>query len=243
MDNLNLNDWNDFLIDVDFEEYYSLNDAGSASDDRAREWTFLVYPEFAKPNWKQLLDNLHIQWVCSPLHHGYLDSGVERKDHYHVIVVFKGKKSLDQIQRLSNLTHLFDKGVKPLRVNSERGLLRYFLHLDNPEKEQFDSDVHVDPHGGIKLDPTIFEPVSIDMDVCLFQMREFIEKNNIVEWHLLYDYAAKYKRSSWFYYLNHSCANVMKLYLNSKRHSKRDIKGRSVDPYTGVIIDIDDFIE
>ena len=99
-----------------FSACYWLDNQGKPIDvvtviDTCVETGVFTAPDMARSFIKQLLDNLHIQWVCSPLHHGYLDSGVERKDHYHVIVIFKGKKSLDQIQRLSNLTHLFDKEI------------------------------------------------------------------------------------------------------------------------------------
>lgn len=244
MNILTLESWKCFLFDSDYDSYYEVHDMGDTSDGRAREWTFLVYPGYCKENWKQLLDGLHIQWCCSPLHHGYKqEDGPERKDHYHVLLYFRGKKSLDQVQRISNLTHLYNQGVKPFRVLSDRGLLRYFLHLDNPEKEQFAETVQVEVHGGVKLDPTIFEPCQMSVDVALFQMREFVQKNNISEFKLLYDYAAKYRRSTWFYYLNHTCSQVMKLYLNSTRHCKRDLKGRVVDQYSGEVIDIDNFVE
>ena len=40
----------------------------SKKDDRARTWTFIVYPESAPQNWRELLDECHVSWVESPLH-------------------------------------------------------------------------------------------------------------------------------------------------------------------------------
>ena len=37
-------------------------------DERTRNWTFVIYPESAPKNWRDVLDEQHIQWVESPLH-------------------------------------------------------------------------------------------------------------------------------------------------------------------------------
>ena len=153
--------WSDFLESCNYDNYAAESDSGNSKDGRARQWTFLVFPEFAKPNWLELLQGLHLEGAISPLHHGYKqDDGPERKDHYHIYISFPGKKSKEQVQEISDLTHIFNKGVKPFRVNSDRGLLRYFLHLDNPEKEQFEEGKELLFLGGFRPDPTIFEPAS-----------------------------------------------------------------------------------
>lgn len=35
---------------------------------KTRAWTFIVYPDSAPDNWRDILDELHIPWVESPLH-------------------------------------------------------------------------------------------------------------------------------------------------------------------------------
>ena len=37
-------------------------------DNRARNWSLVVYPESAPENWRDILDDYHIPWVESPLH-------------------------------------------------------------------------------------------------------------------------------------------------------------------------------
>ena len=39
-----------------------------AKETRTRSWTFLVYPESAPDNWRDYLDEEHLEWVESPLH-------------------------------------------------------------------------------------------------------------------------------------------------------------------------------
>lgn len=39
-----------------------------SKDGRARAWTFIVYPDSAPENWRDILDSKCIPWVESPLH-------------------------------------------------------------------------------------------------------------------------------------------------------------------------------
>lgn len=42
---------------------------------RTRSWTFILYPESAPENWREILNDLFIQWVESPLHDKDIDEG------------------------------------------------------------------------------------------------------------------------------------------------------------------------
>lgn len=35
---------------------------------KGRDWAFIVYPESAPENWREILDDTHIRWIESPLH-------------------------------------------------------------------------------------------------------------------------------------------------------------------------------
>ena len=50
-------------------------------DVRARAWTFIVYPESAPENWRDVLDRFHLQWACSPLHDRDVNATGEPKRH------------------------------------------------------------------------------------------------------------------------------------------------------------------
>ena len=66
--------------------------------DRTRNWTVVVYPESAPDNWREYVDDLHIEWVESPLHE--FDSnatGEVKKPHWHLLLMFGGVKSLSLI--------------------------------------------------------------------------------------------------------------------------------------------------
>ena len=46
---------------------------GFLSSEKGRDWTFVVYPESAPSNWRELLDDTHLRWIESPLHDKDLD--------------------------------------------------------------------------------------------------------------------------------------------------------------------------
>ena len=50
---------------------------GFLSSEKGRDWTFVVYPESAPSNWRELLDDTHLRWIESPLHDKDLDADGE----------------------------------------------------------------------------------------------------------------------------------------------------------------------
>ena len=68
--------------------------AKNKKDVRARTWTFILYPESAPENWRDILDGYHIPWVESPLHDRDVNpDGTVKKAHRHIILLCAGKKS------------------------------------------------------------------------------------------------------------------------------------------------------
>ena len=45
-----------------------MSEKGVQKDRRARSWSWIVYPESAPDNWRQLLDETGEKWIESPLH-------------------------------------------------------------------------------------------------------------------------------------------------------------------------------
>ena len=65
---------------------------------RTRSWTFVLYPESAPPDWRDRLDDFHIEWVESPLHDRDINGdGQPKKPHIHVLLSFGSVKSYDQV--------------------------------------------------------------------------------------------------------------------------------------------------
>ena len=102
---------------------------------RERYWTFIVYPESAPENWKEILQETGVQWAISPLHDKDINiTGEKKKPHWHVIGFWKGPTSYDRVLDLTEEI----KATIPQRVMAPVGAIRYLTHKDNPEKAQYD---------------------------------------------------------------------------------------------------------
>ena len=65
----------------------TVKDKRTGDNARVKVWTFIVYPESVKENWREILDEMHIQWVESPLHDKDLNAtGEAKKAHRHIMV-------------------------------------------------------------------------------------------------------------------------------------------------------------
>lgn len=114
-----------------------LDDEKKKIDKRSQYWSFIVYPESAPDNWKEILDDLVIPWVCSPLHDKdeVIIDGVKKpkKEHWHIIMK-TGKKSYRQVKEFSDLVC----GAPPVAVQDPAAMTRYLIHMDHENKYQYD---------------------------------------------------------------------------------------------------------
>ena len=54
---------------------------------RAKDWTFIVYPESAPENWRSILaDKLQVKAIISPLHDKDILDDVEQTPKRHIIM-------------------------------------------------------------------------------------------------------------------------------------------------------------
>lgn len=163
-----------------------------AENKRGRNWTIVVYPDSAPKNWRSLLDDLHIAWIESPLHDKDVNpDGEVKKPHWHVLLVFEGVKSFSQIQDIADSLN----APIPQRVESARGMVRYMVHMDNPEKYQY-SKSKIIGHGGADVE-SYFELTATNRLDILKDIVNYIRENNITEFADLTFYAIK-NSSDWF---------------------------------------------
>lgn len=108
----------------------------ASRSDRSRKWTSILYEESASENWERQLEDLLIPIVVSPRHDKDLDeSGQLKKPHWHVLYLYDGLQRFEHVRKISqDLLH----GTIPQKVQSERSMVRYFIHADQPEKHQYD---------------------------------------------------------------------------------------------------------
>lgn len=182
---------------------------GANTDTRRRNFATVVYPESAPADWQTILQEQFIPAFISPLHDKDINpTGEPKKAHYHVMLMFEGKKSKEQA------VEVFEKigGVGAEVVNSIRGYARYLCHLDNPEKAQYNID-DVRCICGSDYAGTI--GLAIDKYKAVREMIDFCKEYNIEAYSDLLEYAST-ERADWFRVLCDNGTIVMKEYLKSK---------------------------
>ena len=190
------------------------------ADNRTRNWTFVLYPESAPENWREILDDLHIEWVESPLHDKDLNAdGEHKKPHWHILLMFEGNKSYEQICEIC-----VDKlcATIPQKVQSVRGLVRYMAHLDNPEKVQYDISLILG-HGGADVGQ-LLKPTSSARYILIKEMSDYIRDQGIIYFDELYFHAMEHHFDDWFPLLCDNSAFIIKSVISSRRDRKKDVE-------------------
>ena len=178
-------------------------------DTRGRNFATIVYPDSAPENWQQILSEHFVQAFISPLHDKDLNpTGEAKKPHYHVILMFEGKKSDEQVKEIFSTIC----GVGCERVNSIRGYARYLCHLDNPEKAQYEPQ-NVRSLCGADYTSTI--GLVTDKYKAISEMIDYCVENNIVSYSDLLEYS-RMERFDWFRVLCDNGTIVVREYLKSR---------------------------
>ena len=191
---------------------------------RALSWTCIVYPESAPENWRDIIDETHIQWVESPLHDKDVNpDGSLKKPHWHVLLMFESIKTVEQVTDVLQGCN----GTIPIKCNSAKGLVRYMAHLDNPEKVQYDRQLIIS-HGGADV-AELLRPSSSESLVIQGEIIDFIAKYDVTEYVDLVMYA-KHNKPEWFEELACRSFNIVQT-IKSRRHCGR----KPVNPVTGEV--------
>lgn len=180
---------------------------------RTRNWNIIVYPDSAPDNWRDILEDLHIEWVESPLHEFDTNpTGECKKPHWHCTLFFGGVKTTEQVEEaIADLNC-----PRPSFCLSAKGSIRYMAHLDNPEKFQYDPSKII-AHGGLDL-ADLLRPSATERYGMLREMFAFIRTEHIMEFQDLMDYAMVEKFDTWFPLLCDNSAYVIGQYIKSQRN-------------------------
>lgn len=191
-----------------------------------RNYACIVYPESAPENWKDILSGYLVPAFISPLHEDDVNpTGEPKKPHYHVILMFQGKKTFNHVKELFETFG----GVGCEVVNSIRGYARYLCHLDNPEKAQYDPS-KVCCICGSDYMTTI--GLATDKYVALGEMMDFCDTNKVVSFFALAKYARSH-RPDWHRILCDSGSIFMREYLRSMQWSIENNQCEIIDQETG----------
>lgn len=184
-------------------------------NERFRNFTTILYPESADII---VFDNLHIPGFLSPLHDRDIDQeGCFKKPHYHLLIMFEGKKSIDQVRKL---VQSFG-GVGLEVVQSIRGAARYLCHLDNPEKAQYSSSM-VRAFGGADYNDVIISEA--DRVKAFEHIEKYIIYNNILYYPDLLRSLQKDGEKDLYRYCLFGLIYPVTQYLKSRMEAIKDLK-------------------
>lgn len=196
-------------------------------DNRVRNFATVVYPESAPEDWQEILSQQFVPAFISPLHDKDINpTGEPKKPHYHVVIMYEGKKSFEQAKELISLF----SGVGCEVVQSIRGYARYLCHLDNPEKSQYLPD-EVRSLCGADYSATI--GLVTDKYKAIDEIMDFCDEVGIYSYRDLMKYCRK-ERRDWFRVLCDNGSYVVLEYLKSASWSD---KINTVNTDTGEVLD------
>jgi len=163
-------------------------------DDRVRNWTFCVYPQSAPEDWREVLSKHQVPWVESPLHDMDADpnSGEIIKPHWHIALLFSGKKSYEQVKIMTDEV----KACFPEPIKEIRGMVRYFAHLDQPKKHRYELS-GIKAHNGAKIDNYI-KSTTAEKHVVFGEIIDFVIAEKVVHFIDLVEYAKIHKPHDWY---------------------------------------------
>ena len=179
---------------------------------RFRNFATVVYPdsEDTPDSWLSILEEFKTPVLVSPFHDSDLNvTGEPKKPHYHVLIMFEGMKSQDQVRELFGQIG----GVGLETVNSLRGYARYLCHLDNPDKYQY-SPAEVRQMSGADFLEIIGLPS--DKYEMIGEMIDYCQAEMVFSYAALLIYA-RINRNDWFRILCDSGTLVMKEFIKSLR--------------------------
>lgn len=144
---------------------------------KARYWASVGYPESLPSDWLDKLRETGLQVAISPLHNQDVNpTGEVKKEHYHFIFAYEGPTTYNNVK---SLCESFNMTI-PIKLESIRGMYRYHLHLDNPEKHQYDDRDRILLNGFDSN--SVNELTKTEVNKFKKEILIFIEDNNILEY-------------------------------------------------------------
>lgn len=186
---------------------------------KGRNWAFVVYPESLPSNWEEIITETGLPMAFSPLHDKDLNpTGEPKKPHYHVICYYENPTTSKAVKE--NVTDKLN-GTIPIKLESMTGMYRYHLHLDNPEKYQYDDRERKFFNGFDvnKVDSLTYTEIS----KLLQNIQRFVIDNKITEYSDLLDILLDNEMfNMWDVARNHTL--LLNTYINSRRYKTRQEK-------------------
>lgn len=189
---------------------------------KKRYWAFVLYPESAPENWKEILQQTGLSICVSPLHDKDINpTGEPKKAHYHIILCYSGPTTFKCVKAI---TDSLNQPI-PIALEQVRGYFRYLTHKDNPEKYQYNekdittiNDFDIDNYNDLSVS---------QIKTIMIDIQKIIRDNDILEYCDLLDFLLD---SELFSYLdvaqNHTI--LFNTYITSLRNKKKNIAKNNI---------------
>ncbi len=107
-------------------------------NEKGRYWAGLIYPGDSCPDdWQEAMQLSGLEILVSPLHDMDVadeKTGELKKPHRHVITMWRNTTTRRNAEKFFSQ---FGGPKTIIRLGSPRGMARYLIHLDNPEKRVY----------------------------------------------------------------------------------------------------------
>lgn len=159
---------------------------------RTRAWAAIVYPESAPENWRQLIGELHMPALASPLHDQDVNAdGTPKKPHHHVILIWENPASE------SVACAAFEQigiSAPPEMIRSVKAYARYLVHMDDHDKHRYE-DGSVEEFGGASWSSLALDDAE-ETERILSEVEDFLDEQGILSYRMLCQYA-RAERPDW----------------------------------------------
>lgn len=201
---------------------------------KKRYWTFVLYPESAPGDWKDVLQRTGLEIAISPLHDKDKDpNGEIKKSHYHIILCYNSPTTGKNVK---TLVDELNQPI-PLPIDSVRGLYRYFTHKDNPDKYQYDEREITSLNGFDIRDYADLS--SADKTKIKLELTKFIQESEILEYSDFMDKVIELGKPDYFFIASTNTV-YFNAYLISKRNKHKECLANKeytiIDRKTGEVI-------
>ena len=185
---------------------------------KKRNWAFIVWTDSVPTDWKDILQSTGLMFAISPLHDKDINpTGEQKKAHYHVIMTYDGPTTFNNALKVAKSVNA--NTVQPLE--QIRGYYRYFTHIDNPEKYQYDSN-DITTINGFDINNYI-ELTYTEVIKYLAQIQQIIRDKKFLEYADLCDYLLD-KDLKELHEIAISKTTFLKAYIDSRRFKTKQEK-------------------
>lgn len=177
---------------------------------KSRAYFGELYPE-SVPDWEERLKNAGTRILAIRHNKDTNPDGEDKKEHVHVIQIWDGPVRYSQGNESLLKLGCIKAPVDVRVVHSLATCSRYLLHLDNPEKYQYERNEILE-FGGADWDE--YASRTCDREKVIVEMEKYCDENAIVSFRQLCQYARE-NEPTWHKSLTTTSGWFMKEYLKS----------------------------